>query len=126
MSELKSCYIMKIFFRIDPRRERDHTFMSSSVSETEEWVCAKLTHVNGSVSRWEYNFFFHFPSIFLSLNSTCKARQCIKGTRVNCVNFSPMTGRTIKVIILLLKTLLSLFSFKFHIVHISFFTAFDF
>jgi len=37
--------------KMDPRRERDHTFMSSSVSETEEWVCAKLTHLNSSVTR---------------------------------------------------------------------------
>lgn len=25
--------------------------MSSSVSETEEWVCAKLVHLNGTVTR---------------------------------------------------------------------------
>ena len=28
-----------------------HSFLSSSVSETEEWVCSKIIHLNGSISR---------------------------------------------------------------------------
>ena len=28
------------------------------MSETEEWVCAKLTHLNGSVTRLVYSLYF--------------------------------------------------------------------
>ena len=32
-------------------QQSGHSFLSSSVSETEEWVCSKIIHLNGSISR---------------------------------------------------------------------------